>query len=335
MKPLKFYIDTVVFLDFLEGRKEKSIQFITNLLDDDDWIGYTSWFTLLELIENKQVMMHMMKLALDEHLTLNEIVRKREQRRLSEEPLKYAVDVVDRLFKNNKINIDTPKENVFSRAKQLQSKINISAKDVIHVATALENKCDFFITGDTDLINTLKESRIINATTPDKINKVINDECSLYDPKSKPEELRGIVVEILRGYGCGLHRRCNECGKPTDKGACTEHGKVEAYYELCVQMTLYDGIMEYKLYLDKDKIEQFFDVTLDNAKKMATEALDQEVVLDFLERKLKSKYFVVKAIDKMDQWYVLSIKHDSEITNKEIVKIHEKWLELINTTSQV
>ena len=71
MKPLKFYIDTVVFLDFLEGRKEKSIQFITNLLDDDDWIGYTSWFTLLELIENKQVMMHMMKLALDEHLTLN------------------------------------------------------------------------------------------------------------------------------------------------------------------------------------------------------------------------------------------------------------------------
>ncbi len=100
-------------------------------------------------------------------------------------------------------------------------------------------------------------------------------------------------------------------------------------------MTLYDGIMQYNLYLDKEKIEEFFNFTLDDAKQIATEALDQEAVLDYLERKLKSKYFVVKAIDKMNwenRWYVLSIKHDSEVTNKEIIKIHEKWLEINNTS---
>ncbi|VVB55429.1 PIN domain protein [uncultured archaeon] len=334
MKSSKFYIDTVVILDHLENRKEKSIQFISNLSDNNDWTGYTSWFTILELIENEQAMKHMEKLALQEHLTLNEIVRKREQRQLAKEQLKREVDVVDRFFKKNKIKIDIPKEHVFNLAKELQSKINISAKDVIHVATALENKCDFFVTGDTDLINTLRNENLINATTPEDVNKILNNESSLYDPKSKPEELGGIVVGVLRDDDCGLYERCNECGGITYKGACTEHGKVETYYDLCVQMTLYNGIMQYNLYLDKEKIEEFFNFTLDDAKQMAYEALDKEVVLDFLERKLKSKYFVVKALDKVNRenrWYVLSIRHDSEVTNKEIVKLHEKWLEINST----
>lgn len=330
MKSIRFYIDTVIFLDYLENRKEKSIQFITNLSDNEGWLGFTSWFTLLELIENKQLSEHMNKLALEDHLTLNEIVRKRDQRKLPEEHLKKSIDVIERLFKKhkNKINIDIPSEKVFIRAKDLLSKINISSKDVIHVATALENQCEYFITGDTDLINVLKEGKIINATSPDNLNKIINGENILYNPKSKPEEIRGIVVEILRDdIPCGLFRKCEKCGKALFKGECQDHGKVDGNYDLCVKAILYNGLMNYNLYLDKDTIEKFFDITLDNAKEYATEALDQSVVLDILERKLKSKYFVIKAIDRMPWYEVITINHDSQITNRELLKISEKWIE--------
>lgn len=330
MKSIRFYIDTVIFLDYLENRKEKSIQFITNLSDNEGWLGFTSWFTLLELIENKQLSEHMNKLAIEEHLTLNEIVRKRDQRNLSEEQLKKSIEVVERLFRKHKtkINIDIPNEKVFIRAKDLLSKINISVKDVIHVATALENKCEYFITGDSDLINVLKEGKIIKATSPDNLNRIINGENGLYNPKSKPEEIRGIVVEILGDdIPCGLYKRCPECGKTLIRGSCEDHGKVDGYYDLCAKAIIYNGLMKYDILLDKDIIEKFFDMTLDDAKVFAAEALDQRVVLDILERKLKSKYFVIKAIDRMRWYEVLTINHDTQISNHEILKISEKWIE--------
>lgn len=112
------------------------------------------------------------------------------------------------------------------------------------------------------------------------------------DVKAKEEEFTGAIVGIQSGSG--LIKRCPECNRQIKKGSCGEHGKVEGIFDLRTKAVLDNGIEIRELLLNAEMTAQVTGITLEKAKQMATEALDQAVVEAELERMLVGHYYTVK-----------------------------------------
>ncbi|MBU4374303.1 MAG: replication protein A [Euryarchaeota archaeon] len=115
-------------------------------------------------------------------------------------------------------------------------------------------------------------------------------------------EFSGAIVDIQSGSG--LIKRCPECNRALAKGACGEHGKVEGIYDLRVKAVMDDGEKTQDILLNREITEALTGITLDKAKEMATEALDQAVVLDLIKSKLVGRYFVVTGA-KLDRFMLV------------------------------
>jgi replication factor A1 len=125
---------------------------------------------------------------------------------------------------------------------------------------------------------------------------------------STPTEFSGAIVDIQSGSG--LIKRCPECNRALMKGACGEHGKVEGIYDLRVKAVMDDGERVQDILLNREITEALTGITLDKAREMATEALDQAVVLDLIKSKLVGRYFVVTGA-KLDRFILVeTIKLD-------------------------
>lgn len=125
---------------------------------------------------------------------------------------------------------------------------------------------------------------------------------------STPTEFSGAIVDIQSGSG--LIKRCPECNRALVKGACGEHGKVEGIYDLRVKAVMDDGERVQDILLNREITEALTGITLDKAREMATEALDQAVVLDLIKSKLVGRYFVVTGA-KLDRFILVeTIKLD-------------------------
>lgn len=326
---LKFYIDTPVIYDYLKDRHPKSTQFIENIKDNPDWKGYTSSFTSLELLDNLQSLTHMENLALKERKTLDEIVRKRHQRNLTEEELGKSIKEVDNFFKNFSRDIEVfhLEGGGWNRAIEIARKINVTAKDVIHIATALEAGCDFFITRDGDLIKNIRHLDSITASDPGGVRGITGTYGSNVDEtRDNIEVIKGVIVDILSsGAESGLFRRCPICGKTLDRGACAEHGTIEGDPDYGLKAVLYNGIIEYRIAFERDDIETLFDLTLETAEEMFVDALDTSVVIDFFENRLKGKFCVVEGKHSVDEFKVVSLRFDDEISQAEIIKLYDRW----------
>jgi len=136
---------------------------------------------------------------------------------------------------------------------------------------------------------------------------------------STPTEFSGAIVDIQSGSG--LIKRCPECNRALVKGACGEHGKVEGIYDLRVKAVMDDGERVQDILLNREVTEALTGITLEKAKEMATEALDQAVVLDMIKSKLVGRYFVVSG-SKLDRFILVdSIKPDVKPIEEEIKRI--------------
>ncbi len=111
-------------------------------------------------------------------------------------------------------------------------------------------------------------------------------------------EFSGAMVDIQSGSG--LIKRCPECNRALIKGVCGEHGKVEGTYDLRIKAVVDDGISVQDALVNREISEQLTGITLDEAKQMATEALDQEVVLEKFKENLLGRYYLVKG-PKLDR----------------------------------
>lgn len=132
-------------------------------------------------------------------------------------------------------------------------------------------------------------------------------------------EFRGAIVDIQSGSG--LIKRCPECKRALMKGACGEHGKVDGIYDLRVKAVMDDGEKVQDILMNKEVTEAFTGITLDKAKEMATEALDQAVVLDAIKSKLVGRYYVVTGT-KLDRFILVdTIKPDVRPIKEEINRI--------------
>lgn len=136
---------------------------------------------------------------------------------------------------------------------------------------------------------------------------------------STPVEFRGAVVDVQNGSG--LIKRCPECNRALMKGACGEHGKVEGIYDLRVKAVMDDGEKVQDILLNREITESMIGITLEEAKEMATEALDQAVVLDLIKSKLVGRYFVVSGA-KLDRFILIeTIRQDVRSLDEEIKKL--------------
>ncbi len=126
-----------------------------------------------------------------------------------------------------------------------------------------------------------------------KLNKTSQIEDLKEDIVVEPQsiEFSGAIVEVQKGSG--LIKRCPVCKRVLTKGICGEHGKVEGAYDLRIKAVLDDGRKAQDILINRETTERLVGLTLDQAKQMAMEALDHEVVRALIEGHLVGKYYTV------------------------------------------
>jgi len=108
---------------------------------------------------------------------------------------------------------------------------------------------------------------------------------------SQAAEFAGALVDVQKGSG--LIKRCPICKRSLAKGICSDHGKVEGTYDLRIKAVIDDGRRVQDVLLNRETTERLVGLTLEDAKKMAMEALDHEVVRSLIETRLMGRYYSV------------------------------------------
>ena len=130
----KVYIDTSPFIYFVEGHSDFSevIKPLFNLIDQEIFTACTSQFTLTELFIKPY------------REGFDELIR----------------DYQWLLLESEKITLFSLNQETFLNAAQIGGTQGLRTPDAIHIASALENQCEFFITNDKR-IRDYKSVRVI------------------------------------------------------------------------------------------------------------------------------------------------------------------------------
>jgi replication factor A1 len=104
-------------------------------------------------------------------------------------------------------------------------------------------------------------------------------------------EVEGALVDIQSGSG--LIRRCPEddCTRVLQNGRCSEHGQVDGSFDLRVKAVVDDGTAVHEVIFDREATEDLADITLDEAKQIAQDALDSEAVGDEIAARIMGRYY--------------------------------------------
>lgn len=108
---------------------------------------------------------------------------------------------------------------------------------------------------------------------------------------SSMAEFSGAIVEIQKGSG--LIKRCPICRRALSKGMCGEHGKVDGSYDLRIKASIDDGRVAQDILINRETTERLVGLTLEEAVKMALEALENEVVRGLIEERLVGRYYSI------------------------------------------
>ncbi len=129
-------------------------------------------------------------------------------------------------------------------------------------------------------------------------------------------EFSGAFVDVQSGSG--LIKRCPECSRALTKGTCAEHGRVDGVYDLRIKGVLDDGIKVQDILLNREITEKLTGITLEKAREMATDALDQSVVLDAIKNKMLGRYYTITGA-KLDRYILVeAMTHISVIPDSQI-----------------
>jgi replication factor A1 len=95
--------------------------------------------------------------------------------------------------------------------------------------------------------------------------------------------------------GSGLIKRCPEddCTRVLQNGRCSEHGEVEGEFDLRIKGVLDDGTDAHEVIFDRETTEAVTDISLEEAKDMAMDALDTTVVADEIRDLVIGDYYRV------------------------------------------
>ena len=104
-------------------------------------------------------------------------------------------------------------------------------------------------------------------------------------------EFTGAMVHIQDGSG--LIRRCPTCNRALMKGTCMEHGNVEGLHDLRIKAVMDNGTIVQEALFNREITENISGILLDEAKEMAVDALDHNVVLDEMKKRLLGRYYTM------------------------------------------
>ncbi len=183
MKYTRVYIDTNVIRDCIKRRRDYSISLMKSIRDRKIEC-VTSIFTLLELWNVEKDEDFFFK-KVRQGVELNAILSSRRQKDLNDSELNEVNDRLDKFFR----------EYDFIRQVQLMPEgwqfafdiartTNIEPSDILHLATALGEKCDLLITGDSPFI---EEARRFLRTNKYALRIV------------KSKEAEGVIVQANPG----------------------------------------------------------------------------------------------------------------------------------------
>ncbi len=129
-------------------------------------------------------------------------------------------------------------------------------------------------------------------------------------------EFAGAIVEIQNGSG--LIKRCPICKRSLSKGMCGEHGKVEGVYDLRIKAAIDDGRRSQDILINRETTERLVGITLEDAKKMAMEALDHEVVKSLIDGKLVGRYYTISG-PRVDRYILVEVINEATpVTSKDV-----------------
>jgi replication factor A1 len=126
-----------------------------------------------------------------------------------------------------------------------------------------------------------------------KLNRTSGIEPLEEEIEVSPQEAKftGAIVDVQKGSG--LIKRCPVCRRMLTKGVCGEHGKQEGTYDLRIKAVLDDGLKVQEVLINRERTESLIGISMEEAKTMAMEALDHEVVRGMIEERLLGRYYTV------------------------------------------
>ncbi|MEM0449071.1 MAG: hypothetical protein QW520_04550 [Methanomassiliicoccales archaeon] len=128
--------------------------------------------------------------------------------------------------------------------------------------------------------------------------------------------VRGIVVDIKKGSG--LIQRCPQCNRLVQNKLCRLHGKVEGHHDLRIKAVVDDGTGTLTVVLNKEITERLVGITLEQALKMAKEAMDPEAVLEKVEECMLAKPIEVRGNVIKDDYGLMMIASEASLSIPEV-----------------
>ena len=107
-------------------------------------------------------------------------------------------------------------------------------------------------------------------------------------------DIIGALVDIQNGSG--LIKRCpnEDCTRVLQNGRCAEHGEVEGEFDMRIKGVLDDGETVQEVIFDKEATEAMSDISIEEAKEMAMDALDTTIVADEIKDRTMGRYYRVR-----------------------------------------
>lgn len=166
------YLDTAILIDVLRNRRTAS----TSLLEEarqKAWRVSTSQFAIMELLDVEQDDRFFI-LEVTKGRTVASVLRERYRRNLDdserkgiENKVKDFMDVRYPFIQYFHLTADG-----FNRASGLCARTNLSAPDCLHLATALDARCDILVTTDDHFLGEAKA--YIESCTLEQIHEALN-----------------------------------------------------------------------------------------------------------------------------------------------------------------
>jgi len=151
------YVDTPILIDVLRDRRTASLK----LLEDARqkvWRVSTSQFAVMELLDTEQDDKFFI-LEVGKGRTVASVLRERYRRKLSEDARRLIENRVKDFLEVRYpfIQYFHLTGEGFDIASGLCAKTNISAPDCLHLATALEARCDVLVSTDEHFLEEAKD----------------------------------------------------------------------------------------------------------------------------------------------------------------------------------
>lgn len=137
-----------------------------------------------------------------------------------------------------------------------------------------------------NVVTNLYNDRV--SVTFNKTSKVVELDTDV-EARQTESKYTGAMVKIKDNSG--LIKRCPICNRAMTSGTCQEHGNVSGTHDLRIMGILDDGVSTQDVLLGREMTETIWGHTLDEAKAMAVDALDAEVVIDDMRTALVGRYY--------------------------------------------